>query len=232
MATSAFGGSLSSDISRSYNSFSGSDIKACIGNRVFAELQAITYSVTREKAPVYTMGSADPRSYSRNKRAIGGSLVWINFDRHALLSIFEQTKGQFVADSDEIRPNFSSVTDGGGVFQSSLTRDVNVAIGGTIDQLDLLTLTSPGSDTELATAWYADQVLPFDITLAGANEYGAQCAAKIFGIEILNEGTGLSIDDAVTEMQATFVARSLAPLAAVASPNLNNAAIGGLSLSQ
>lgn len=30
---------------------------------------------------------------------------------------------------------------------------------------------------------------------------------KIFGVEILNEGSGVSIDDAVTEMQATFVAR-------------------------
>jgi len=60
--------------------------------------------------------------------------------------------------------------------------------------------------------------LPFDITLSGANEYGAMCAAKIFGVEILNEGWGISIDDAVSEMQATFVARVVEPMAAVASP--------------
>ncbi len=34
---------------------------------------------------------------------------------------------------------------------------------------------------------------------------------KIFGVEILNEGSGVSIDDAVTEMQATFVARYVEP---------------------
>ena len=34
---------------------------------------------------------------------------------------------------------------------------------------------------------------------------------KIFGVEILNEGSGVSIDDAVTEMQATFVARFVEP---------------------
>ncbi|MDR3717438.1 MAG: hypothetical protein P4K98_01455 [Bryobacteraceae bacterium] len=56
----------------------------------------------------------------------------------------------------------------------------------------------------MATPWYSDQVLPFDIMLSGANEYGAMCAAKIFGVEILNEGWGISIDDAVSEMQATF----------------------------
>jgi hypothetical protein len=34
-------------------------------------------------------------------------------------------------------------------------------------------------------------------------------AAKIFGVEILNEGWGSSIDDAVSEMQATFVDRAV-----------------------
>ena len=58
-------------------------------------------------------------------------------------------------------------------------------------------------------------MLPFDVTLAGANEYGAMACAKIFGIEILNEGSGVSIDDAVTEMQATFVARAVEPMTAV-----------------
>jgi hypothetical protein len=33
-------------------------------------------------------------------------------------------------------------------------------------------------------------------------------AMKIYGVEILNEGSGVSIDAEVTEMQATFVART------------------------
>lgn len=48
MSTSAVGGVLASEISRSYNSFSGSDIKAVIGQFQFAGLQSINYSVTRE----------------------------------------------------------------------------------------------------------------------------------------------------------------------------------------
>jgi hypothetical protein len=41
-----------SEVTRSYNTFSGSDIRAMIGPYPFAEMQAISYSVTREKAPV------------------------------------------------------------------------------------------------------------------------------------------------------------------------------------
>ena len=51
-----------------------------------------------------------------------------------------------------------------------------------------------------AKPWYSDQILPFDITLAGTTEIGAATAMKIYGVEILNEGSGVSIDDAVTEM--------------------------------
>jgi hypothetical protein len=37
----------------------------------------------------------------------------------------------------------------------------------------------------------------------------------LFGVEILNEGFGTSVDDSVLKMQATFVARSIALLQAV-----------------
>ena len=164
--------------------------------------QAINYSVTREKAPVYTMGSPDARAYSRNKRGIAGSLIWINFDRHSLLNLVQQCAGSFVADIDEIRPQYTSTTNGGAVFQSTVVRANSIPVSALINAQDTA-LTSAGQNSQLATPWYSDQVLPFDVTLSGANEYGAMCAAKIYGLEILNEGMGISIDDAVTEMQAT-----------------------------
>ncbi len=164
------------------------------------------------------MGSPDVRAYSRNKRGIAGSLIWINFDRHALLILVQQCAGTFVCDVDEIRPQYSNVNNGGSVFQSSVVRAAGPSIASTIGALDSQTITSAGQNSQLATPWYSDQVLPFDVTLSGANEYGAACAAKIFGIEILNEGSGISIDDAVTEMQATFVARVVEPMSAVNTP--------------
>jgi len=118
-----------------------------------------------------------------------GSLIWINFDRHALLNLFQKAKGTFVADADEIRPQYTDTTNGAAVFASSLTRSLGPDISATIDQLDNTPQSSVGQSSVLATPWYSDQILPFDVTLAGANEYGAMCSAKIFGVEILNEGT-------------------------------------------
>jgi len=175
------------------------------------------------------MGSPDVRAYSRNKRGIAGSLIWVNFDRHALLNLFWNAGATFLADADEIRPQYQNGEDTSAVFASSLDRDMGPSIGMTIDQFDNKDnqISEVGGTSEEAAPWYSDQVLPFDVTLAGANEYGAMACTKIFGIEILNEGSGISIDDAVTEMQATFVARAVEPMTAVQSPYLSTMSTSG-----
>jgi hypothetical protein len=156
------------------------------------------------------MGSPDPRAYSRNKRGIAGTLIWINFDRHALLNLFYQARGKFVADVDEIRPQYQDPdnTTLSSLFNSSVVREAGPLVSATIDQLDQFNNSTGWTD--LATPWFSDQILPFDITLGAANEYGAMAAAKIFGVEILNEATGVSIDDSGTQTPS-FVARTIEP---------------------
>lgn len=188
----------SSEFNRSFNSFSGIDIKGVFGNKVIAELQAVSYSITREKAPIYTMGSADPRSYSRGKRGIAGTLIFIMFDRHTLLGTlggYSPDGGLlFQSDVDDVKPEFSTA----GSFTP--------ALAGTGQESEL---SAVDSDQALSKTWYVDQIPPFDITLAAANEYGALAVMKIFGVELLNEGYGVSIDDIVSEQQFTYVARSV-----------------------
>lgn len=201
-----------SEFSRSHNSFSGVDIKATFANRTIGEIQAISYSITREKAPIYTLGSADPRAFSRGKRGIAGTLIFITFDRHALLE--ELRDLEFQSDKDDVRPEFRS---GGNDLTFNLQGNApSTPVGGGIainpasvqQESDLVTVDS---DQEHAHPWYSDQIPPFDITLAAANEYGALAVMRIFGVEILNEGYGISIDDLVSEQQMTYIARTLLP---------------------
>ena len=185
-----------SEYTRSYNSFSGVDIKATFGGKVIGELQGVSYSVTREKAPIYTMGSADPRSFSRGKRGIAGTLIFTVFDRSALLETFKNMSdfsGWFYAHDTDVQKHTSEQAKGSQVWQ-----DVN-------------------TDNEWQPAWYTDQIPPFDIVLTAANEYGAIAQMSIRGVEILNEGSGMSIDDIVTEQQMTFVAREIQPWVASSS---------------
>ena len=170
-----------------YTSFSGVDILAVVNNQQIGEIQGISYSITREKAPVYTMGSADPRSFSRGKRGIAGSMVFILFDRHALNKIIQSSL--YVAKTDE-----------------NIVRQADFGLAPVpVDQVD------PNATAFLSTPQYADQIPPFDITLSGANELGQIMSMSIQGAEILNEGSGISIDDIVNEMAFTYVARRVIP---------------------
>ena len=211
-----------SPYARSYNSFSGVDIKGIFANVTIAELQAISYSITREKAPIYTMGSADPRSYSRGKRGIAGTLVFIVFDRAVMINALNTLL--FQSDTDDIRPAFR--TPSSGAFAADLS-SLSGVTAGTPVQGQESSINNVRGDQALAMPWYTDQIPPFDVTLAAANEYGALAMMRIFGVELLNEGYGVSIDDIVSEQQHTYVARSIIGWTPV--PNPDQAILAGQS---
>lgn len=205
-------------VRNTYHSISGVDIKAVIGGITFGNLQAVSYSITREKAPIYTMGSPEARGFSRGKRGIAGSLVFIMFDSHALLESFRvlaenDDRYRFVSDKDEPRPQLNTPRSANTGLVSSTnpivtnSRSLNFEAGltgsGGFSSLD--------SGWEQATPWYSDQIPEFNISLTGVNEQSYAASMTILGVEILNEGYGVSIDDIVSEQQMTYVARGVSP---------------------
>lgn len=71
-------------------SFSGADLVVSFANQVIGELQQISWAIEREKAPVFTLGSPDARSFSRGKRGIAGSLVFAVFDQDSLVEAMKR----------------------------------------------------------------------------------------------------------------------------------------------
>ncbi len=176
-----------STYTKTYTTFSGADIVATFDGKIIGELQAITYSVTREKAPVYTMGSPNPRSFSRGKRGIAGSLVFTVFDRDSLHGLKEGVKVYK-----------HSLSDSGKTPVHELSGTGNVE----------------GNWSEGERAKYSDEIPPFDVVINFLNEYGQSAKMEIKGVEILNEGSGMSIDDITTEKACTFVAREIVEMEA------------------
>lgn len=198
---------------RNYTSFGGCDIVAAFNGIVIGELQGITYSITREKAPIYTMGSAEPRSFSRGKRGIAGTLVFTVFNRDALLQELTSVEDErtmiskFAANdrkslADKQMNEFISIDDWDKLMSSLAspngTTSTDGLTGGKVS--DLIVKAQPK---------YADEILPFDITITFANEYGQTAKVVVYGVELLNEGTGYSIDSVSSERAYTFVARSI-----------------------
>ncbi len=72
-------------------------------------------------------------------------------------------------------------------------------------------LENIGNNYKISPVFYVDQILPFDIAIVAANEYGQAAQMRLYGCEILNEGSGFSIDDIVIENQMTYVCRTILP---------------------
>ena len=193
---------------KTYTTFGGSDITATFNGKVIGELQAITYSITREKVPVYTMGSAEPRSFSRGKRGIAGNLVFVTFNRDALL--------EELSDGPEIQKyqanEYSRANGDSGAMQFTSIEEWDAhmsSLAGGGSNSNGTTGKTPADLVDRYKARYADEILPFDITITFANEYGNMASTVLYGVELLNEGTGYSIDAPTSERAYTFVCRSV-----------------------
>ena len=201
---------------KTYSTFGGSDIVCSFDDVVIGECQAITYRITREKVAVYTLGSAEPRSFSRGKRGIAGNLVFIVFNRDALLSSLGDRKISKYKGNDVVT-----------ILNEYDTRFLSMDKWD--DYMTNAALDNAGQPDEYTNALvndqaqpvYADELLPFDITISCANEYGQRAVTVIYGVEILNEGVGFSIDSPTSERAYTFVARAVDSMVPVAGDTEN-----------
>lgn len=217
------------EYTRTFSSFSGADIVATFNGRIIGELQAITYSISREVAPIYTMGSPDPRSFSRGKRGISGSLVFVQFDRDALLEEMKKNYDNkapqmlgyqtFIANANGQGMNGSMGLEMQILNGLKATRGTTTGYG--IETWDekmtelgygATNTFNPDNLTDFFLPEYADQLMPFNVTITMANEFGQRAGMEIYGVQILNEGSGFSVDDVVTAKAYTFVARKIKPV--------------------
>ncbi|CDQ41813.1 hypothetical protein [Virgibacillus salexigens] len=207
------------EYTKTFSSYSGADIAATFNGRVIGELQALNYSISREVAPIYTMSSADPRSFSRGKRGISGSLVFVTFDRDALLEEMRKDYGgnaPALMKYQTFRANAGSIQDQilSGLKSRSADGADTYGITTWDEQMTNLGYGSagdfnPDNLTGFYEPEYADQLMPFNITITMANEFGNRSGMEIHGIQLLNEGSGFSIDDVVTAKAYSFVARKI-----------------------
>lgn len=194
--------------SQTFNSFCGVDMLVTFGNTIIGEVQGLSYTITREKAPLYTMGSANPRSFSRGKRGIAGSLIFLVFDRSAILdTLGGQESSKYVANAYEVRPEYEPKK----ITTNNTAQQISPNTVGTPTGGGGIGLNEIGASKVLAKPQYHDQILPFNITITAANEYGHVTSMHILGVEIMNCGSGMSVDDITVDESCTFVCTDVIP---------------------
>lgn len=192
-----------------FASIGGCDIVVLMQGELVGQIQALSISISREKAPIHVMGRPDAIGFSRGKRGIAGSMVGVVLNNswlsHSLRggNVRDVDRKTYFWASEAEYTQFSHLI--GGIDHDPLEGD-----GDVFRQVD-------GGNQEFFTgrrpqqAWYVDQILPFNTVVVGANEYGGATARIITGCEILNEATGTSVDDIMLDESHTYVALHVSP---------------------
>lgn len=124
----------------------------------------------------------------------------------------------------------------GSVYPRGFTRGARSIAGSMIftvfdrNVLHSILNNRPDDPPEIVTTALIDQLPPFDITVAFANEYGHTSRMAILGCEFVSEGQVMSVEDMITENQAQFVARDIDPMRPAGEPrSLSPAALARTS---
>lgn len=215
-----------------FTSFAGADAIVTFEGAHVANIQSITVNTTRETVPIYVLGSADAISFNKNKRAIAGSMVMVNFDRDMLVDTLknramnlkyrQRVQNGLVMPAGNVTRGYTTQTEYG-QYLEDIVGMTSEQLGSffklksSISEFQALVQQQLNNDPSSrgfrnVPVTYADQLPPFDISVCFANADGATAHLNIRSCIIMNTGFGISIDDAVSEKAVTFVARRLEPL--------------------
>lgn len=208
---------MSNRVAANRASFAGSDLQVTFGNRIIGELQSISWATERKKAPTYVLGDSDYKSVSRGIRGTAGSLVFAVFDRDALFEELQEAwkdiapKAMFTAAGNKVRRDLQGFEQA--LSLAAWNNAVGPATGPAVDGSGDIVDIPYGFDLiRPENIVYSDMLPPFDITMTFANEYGQAAFQKIYDVDIMNEGSGVSVDTVVLERQMTFMCRRISPI--------------------
>lgn len=202
-----------------YTSKSGVEIQAVFGNKKFGDLHMIKYATQRDTANVHVMGSVDPVSVAKGKRATTGACVFAIFEKDRLLEAMAKDHKVFLTNHELANYGTLNQRD---KFSNSSTRSKANRAGGTVrvdgtisassvDNMGYSVFAKSNFGQEVAPM-LIDQIPPFDITLVGVSEStGDASRMVVHGVQFNSDQGGSSVDDLILERQVTFLARRISP---------------------
>lgn len=196
--TNIVNSNYTSEYSKTYSSFSGSDMVAYItlppeisdgSPLVIGNLQTLTYSIHREVLPVRALGSVNALGHTGGTVTIAGSMIFTMFDRNLVYDIQREVM-KYLRDKAD-RTAYQN-----NIFTYSNLKEYN--LDNVYDQYISMPLMPE-----------------FNIYVNAKNEYtpgNYGSSLNIDGVVIVDEGQVMSIEDIITENTMSYMARNIRPL--------------------
>lgn len=221
------------------STFSGADYTVYFNDRRVANLEALTWSSSRESIANFGLGDPNAHSVTKGKRIIVGSMTMTVWARHALLGEVFNAFGRRAGDRDFtladilrqdspaaqiLSPDYQRLTTSTtGAGSRSVPKPragddlgINSSVSRGLSFADFQTIRREQVERAVNFTYsqrlkWADQLPPFDITLVGANEQGDVTQMSLLQIHITQETGGASINDLGNSTAFSFIALNWEP---------------------
>jgi len=213
--------------------FAGCDLHAYINNTKVGNLESVTWTVSTEAVGNYVMGRRNPVAIVTGKRLIVGSMVFAQYDRHAILQQVFRLKERGIetvsqlwdadlstqAVNNRIENTANAVKSLGSANKQGQSPRIeytyNNMRGLTQEQYYTQLSDQVRYTSQLVGAYrveHTDQLPPFNLTLVGVNKAGAAAKLTIFGMQITQETGGYSQNDMGTNVGVSYYAMNISHL--------------------
>ncbi len=159
-------------------------------------LQTLSWQIHADKRPVKASGHRAPKGWVTGPRMVAGSMIFTVMDGHPLNKLLRLVNLMYTP----LPPSGGAGTGGTG-GEDTFFKDPAAFVQGDM--------------TFRAAA--ADQIPPLNCQILGVNENGDSVSASIYGIEFMNDGCVLSVQDILSENTVTWVAQDFDPLTSLST---------------
>lgn len=154
-------------------------------------LQTLSWQIHADKRPVKASGHRSPKAWVTGPRMVAGSMIFTVMDGHPLNKLIRLVNLMYAP-----LPNSNGANG-----QDAWLKDPAAFVQG---------------DMSFRAA-AIDQIPPLNCQIIGVNEAGDSVSASIYGIEFMNDGCVLSVQDILTENTVTWVAQDFDPLTSLST---------------
>lgn len=169
---------------------------------VIDSIQTLSYQIHTDKAPVRAIGFKYPKGYTHGQRLIAGSLITTVINEHPLIQLIDQVNSLF---------NWTGGFEPQRLTQSKKVLQQNIDIYNSYKSKEKLEkFTDASMNRELIpSSTLIDQLPPLNCSILGVNEAGNAVHVMLYGLEFINDGAVLSVQDILTENTSTFVCQDI-----------------------
>ena len=180
-------------------------------------LQTVSFQSYTSKEAIRSLGFRNARGYARGSRTIAGTMMLNQLYTHVLddareATILEDKRGILTHSSGDIvyvrnapiDANLTGLGLGQAGYNDAREGILSPRVVSKRHQFDFT-----WDQKSIGRRLQSSELPPFDIIAIFANEYGNVGKIVIHGVDIVTEGSVLSIEDIYTEVSMQFVARDI-----------------------